>query len=282
LGAKEIDRSTGYADAAYYFDFRFFRTFEYVGCPWIPDPQFAIGLRHQCLASGRKLGIVAPVPNVPVEHGYATDPAFLAELLEEIVAYEYVAAFVMKARGGKSKGALHFRLPPLPTSPGLGRVALSAFSNGNYDLATLVGKLGGSPMSGKACEIYAMDPYYNGSVNPQDVLGRSSRYLRGLPSDKVALRHYSQFPYLGLASKILEAVDPGRPATRAFDATSERVDPPQSKLGEIGHMTNAFLPLAAWNAAFKPEGTGINWQIHSMIPSTMFTHALRLSQFPAR
>jgi hypothetical protein len=86
---------------------------------------------------------------------------------------------------------------------------------------------------------------------------------------------------MSLATDVRQAVDshwsPGQP----YDATSERASAdtvaPKPNLGELGHVTNAYLPTVAW------PNPPTNWaQIHAMIPGTVFTHALRLSQFPVR
>ena len=267
----KIERSTQYADAGYYFDWRFYRSFDYLVDPWTPNQVFAIGLRHQVLAAGRKLGIVAPVPEVgvPGELGHATEPDFMAELVEEIVAYELVIQYQTWKP-----------LQVIPPLPGLGRVALGAFSIGNSVMATFAAAL--RSWSSRSTPARGRSTRRNPPASTQSfVVNSCLGFLRAFPRNQVAFRFYSQWAYMSLANDVRQAVDshwsPGQP----YDATSERASvaapEPKHNLGEVGHVTNAHLPAVAW------PNPPTNWaQIHAMIPGTVFTHALRLSQFPVR
>lgn len=262
-----IDRATRYANAGYYFDMRFFRTFDYLADPWIPNRLFAMGLRHQIRAAGRRMGVIAPVPEAFLgnhDYGRCAEPEFLAELCAEVVAY----GFVIEQQAW-IEGVL------IPPPPAFGRVAAGAFSNGNGVMASFLSKLGSAassnPLKAKLREVYLMDPpdHQAGAVLT------CQSFLATLPAADVALRHYAKFTHsVSFASDVRTAVDPGWKLGEPFDATSERAATPPPGLP---HRTNAFLPTAAW-----PTTPTSGLEMHSMIPGTMFTHALRLSQFPVR
>src|SRR5882672_7533380 len=62
----------------------------------------------------------------------------------------------------------------------------------------------------------------------------------------------------------------------SYDDTSEQL-PAGKTLHGLQHRTAAFLPVAAWP---RPPKSNVFNVLHSLIPSTMLTHALLLSEFP--
>jgi hypothetical protein len=263
-----------YSKAHYYFDWFFLKTFEFAGDPWQPGRQFAMGFRNQIKAAKRKLGIIAPVPEAGaggLTHGHAVEPAFLAELTAEIIGFAHMSF------------DRNLVVAPVPPAPTPGRIALSAHSNGNDVLSQFVSNLRGAPAANilkqQVREIYLLDPAGGGQSAAFD---NCASYVQSLPNpDDGALRCYSQisnfiitkFPDLHKA-----LARPNHPPS-PYDDTSERL-PSGTTLQGLLHRTAAFLPLAAWPNPPTGPGSPFN-DIHSFIPSTMLTHALLLSQFPA-
>jgi hypothetical protein len=258
-----------YSKAHYYFDWFFFKTFEFVQDPWKPEAVFAMGFRNQIKAAGRRVGLIAPVPEAGASgltHGHAIEPEFLAELIAEILAFVDV-----DFDPGNSV------LAPLPPGRSPGRVAVTAHSNGNDVMAAFIAKLGSAPKDNllrqKLREIYLLDPAGGGEGGAFDVC---ASYLQSLGApDEVALRCYGQNAFLHARFPDLHKAfaRPGHPP-KPYDLTAEQLSAPA---GGLPHRTAAFLPAAAWP---EPPVDNVFNSIHSMIPATMVTHALLLSAFP--
>jgi len=281
--AYSLDRggAAPYEKAAYSFEWFFRRSFEQVGDPWARvghdggDPQtpgpaghvpHAVGLIDQIHASGKRLGVIAPVPEATLPNGgfgQAADPGFLGELVAEILEHVELRSFA--ARGEAS--------PRRARAPG--RLAAASFSSGSLVLGSFVSAVrqagASSPLGGVLREIYVLDAPERFAA----VVGEAESLLRGLaPPGDGALRVYGQNAYvLGPPFEDLclaLSPDPGAPA----DLTWERAPEPRPGLP---HRTAAFLPAPAWPAAGAQRA-----EIHAFIPATMICHALRLSGFPDR
>jgi hypothetical protein len=260
-----LDRASGYDHAGYYFEWFFRRTFEYVMDPWARtgNVPYAAGLIDQIHASGKLLGVIAPVPEAGLPNGgfgaSANDPAFVAELLAEIL--EHVELRSSGARGGA---------PPRP-GRSLGRFAAAAFSSGNLILQTFAqAVLRGGTVGAALRELYFLDTPSAYATAIQE----GARFLQSAGHPDAALRVYAQGDYvLGPPFADLHtALAPARGAPA--DLTWERAPEPRPGLP---HRTGAYLPADAWPAEGALQG-----EIHSFIPATMICHALRLSGFPDR
>jgi hypothetical protein len=264
----DLDRAGGYDRAGYYFEWFFRRTFEYVMDPWARtgNVPYAAGLIDQIHASGKLVGVVAPVPEATLPNGgfgrAVEDLGFLEELLAEIL--EHVELRSAPARGAAPRPG---RAP--------GRLAAAGFSSGNLILQTFVrtalhaGVHG--PLGAVLRELYFLDAPSAFAAVIQDGV----RFLQAFGGHgDAALRVYAQTDYvLGSPFADLHKVlspKPGAPA----DLTWERAPDPRPL---PAHRTGAYLPAPAW-----PGEGALHAEIHSFIPATMICHALRLSGFPDR
>ncbi len=280
-----LSRKSNYKEAAYHFDFFWQRTLLYVQAdPWQPDFQFAAGVAHQVTASGKRVGVVAPlseefVPNL--SFGAALEAAVAQELMLECLAHARRAAM------------------SFTKTPPLARVAASGFSNGNLPLARFLDnvRLSTSDLKNVLKEVYGLDPPHSGADTT--LLDAAQRFLSGVTAGDPKLRFYDKFgaaPALAThpAFKGVHAsTNPAVPTkeikqdqdaahwtaayrdAQGFEDTGS-ADEGSGTTARKQDRTFAFLPPKVWPVP-PPEPHAL--AIHSWIPATMVCHGLSTSGF---
>jgi len=261
-----------YSKGQYHFDFFFFRTFGFVADPWNPAAFYAMGFPEQIKAAGRRVALIAvvPEPDVPgLTHGHGVEPDFLAELVAEILGLADV-----EFDPGNEVIA-----PGIRPAPIAGRIGALAHSNGNDVMSQFISNLRKASDSNlikqKLREIYLLDPAGGGESAAFD---NCASYVERLPRpEEGALRCYTQSGFIkGKFQDLHGAMGRAQPPAGPYDDTSEQL-PAGKTLHGLQHRTAAFLPVAAWP---RPPKSNVFNVLHSLIPSTMLTHALLLSEFP--
>jgi len=255
------------------FDYVFYGLWRYmnyngtpagIAPPRDPDPlttdPYAKGLPYQMAASGKNAVIVLPCNRAGVEVGVMTDAAAMDGILREIQSYM-------------------FRRAGIYTTPGLGRVALAAFSAAN--LLTLKFLNDGQNQKHQFYQNTLQELYMFGSFKdnaghtPVDWINSALTWAQ-VGAGKM-VRAYLEHPVSNLSSLVAPL-----PSTIPFVATS-------------GLFTAAVLNIAAWHAAATsvtnpnptiaaPDPTGRDpdkafQDTHQLISAMMLVDALSRSGF---
>jgi hypothetical protein len=228
--------------------------------PRSPDPltvdPYAKGLPYQMMASGKNAVIVLPCNRFGPEAGVMMDAPAMDGVLREIQSFM-------------------FRRAGTYTTPGLGRVALGAFSAGNLLTLTFLNKPQNQSHSfylDTLRELYMFGSFKNGAGrNPVDWVNAALNWANAGTSAGKMVRAYLESPisnYNALVSPL--------PSALPFVATS-------------GSFTAAVMNSGAWNAAATAAGNSLiasgspghpKFQdTHQLISAMMLVDALSRSGF---
>jgi hypothetical protein len=269
--------ATPYSYAAYFFEWFHRRTFEYVCDPWkIYTWAFAAGFVNQIQASGKAVGVVAPMPEPPDGgtggYGRATEAVFMAELIREALGHQILVKLAFSD--------IDKTIGPAP-EPGV--MAAVGFSSGNGIFATFVQNVLAASASNvirkNLKELYMLDP-----PDVQGALAASFAFLDTLKRTDGAVRCYTHHLSVGGRFQDIHAALYSPSDKPAFDDTSERVTDASKLTGSPDHRTAGTLPETsnAWPQKPNPKDPAGWVHVHSYIYSTMVCHALKQSSFPNR
>ncbi len=239
----------------YSFDYAFFGLLTSLWYPYWPDvlPTFSQGVPYQIEAAGKKVVTIAACPTVrpnnkSTQFGDWTNATFMQSILLEIQA-------LAAARGNK----------PIPTS--LGRVAIGAFSSGNWYLLNLLRDGKGHPfLTGTVKECYLFDP---DNLALKDLAPHLLDWEKGVPSAAAMIRLYNH---------------------RSMPEQRPLIDPVPTKTphltkASVGNRTVFVAQASEWERALTAlRGTPYErpwvWQhAHFASAAFMLTHAIASSGF---
>jgi hypothetical protein len=240
----------------YSFDYACFGLLTTLWYPSPPDvvPTAGQGVAYQIAAAGKEVVTVVACPsaNAPPDKTQAGDWTS-ADTMQEVLLEIQALAAVVKSR-----------TPPTT----LGRVALGAFSSGNYHLLNLLKNEGHPFLTNTVKECYLFDP-------DNEVLGKYALnyYLlaweKNVPSDQAIIRLYNR---------------------RVMDEQRALLDPivkktPHITDAEHGRRTVAAVTEQDWSRFLKklhgkPPARALEWlDAHFLTAAFMLTHAMAHSGF---
>jgi hypothetical protein len=209
------------------------------------------GLTTQVAAARKAAVIVVPIHRLPGHLGALKDASVMEQVLREIQAF-----FCHRAE--------------IATPPQLGRVALSAFSNGAgiHLKAFLQANQGHSFLTNLVREVYLMDP----RMNDEELANAVIAWSHTGPKDDKRVRVYLGAQH-GEFLRVVGASGFG--ASAGIQSSAD------------GRRSVALMQEGAWMAAAAHAGAPkevsqafANWaRVHEAVPGTMITHALLNSGF---